>query len=279
MPHRLTLLLSSLSCVVALHCGAAAGGESTIPEPGQPSTSPGGAAPHTVAVGAPEPEDVRPLFERGLQLLRDGRCEEAIKQSFDPIIASFEARFGGSEAAVVCARDAGAGLLQGMLAAAERQGDSVILGPDWPDALYFRAFCEVELGDAERAGESLLRALQLLPDDVLYLAELGHVYQMERDWPRAMQVYRRALEAAETLLRATDNAGAEGLPAPVSPGDYTPSEWVGRSLRGLGYTLVELGELDEAERQYRRALEVNPQDSQAQQELGYIDQLRAGGAP
>lgn len=278
MASRSTALLSVLLILGTLHCGAAAGPGPAGPETAETATGPA-TTPRTVAVGAPAPGDIGPLFERGRQLMQAGRCDEAIAQSFDPIIASFEARYGGSEVAVVCARDTGAGLLQGLLVASERQSDAAVLGPDWPDALYFRAYCQVELGDAGQARQSLLRALQLLPDDVLYLAELGHVYQMERDWPRSMQVYRQALAAAEALLQAAETAASEGLPPPVSPGSYTPREWVGRALRGLGYTLVELGELDEAERQYHRALELNPDDEQAQRELGYIAELRAGGTP
>ena len=47
--------------------------------------------------------------------------------------------------------------------------------------------------------------------------------------------------------------------------------------RGLGFTMVELGKLDEAELAYRQALKISARDTLSQSELAYIARLRAGG--
>ena len=48
-------------------------------------------------------------------------------------------------------------------------------------------------------------------------------------------------------------------------------------LRGRGFALIELNRLDEAEQAYSDSLAVEPNNPRAQQELTYIQRLRAGG--
>jgi len=49
--------------------------------------------------------------------------------------------------------------------------------------------------------------------------------------------------------------------------------------RGLGYVLVELGRLDEAEEKYRQCLAADPNDVKAKNELAYVlDLQKAEGA-
>mgnify|MGYP001551189891 CR=1 FL=1 len=48
------------------------------------------------------------------------------------------------------------------------------------------------------------------------------------------------------------------------------------ALRGLGFTLIELGNLDEAEVALRKSLILEPESQLAQGELLYIEQLRLG---
>ena len=45
-------------------------------------------------------------------------------------------------------------------------------------------------------------------------------------------------------------------------------------LRGLGYTWIELKDLDRAEAFYRRSLEVEPGNATATKELQYIERSR-----
>ena len=48
-------------------------------------------------------------------------------------------------------------------------------------------------------------------------------------------------------------------------------------LRGRGFALIELNRLDEAEQAYSDSLAIDPNNPRAQQELIYIQRLRAGG--
>jgi len=49
-------------------------------------------------------------------------------------------------------------------------------------------------------------------------------------------------------------------------------------MRGVGFALIELNRLDEAEQKYRLCLEIDPQDSIAMNELRYIEKLRKESA-
>jgi tetratricopeptide (TPR) repeat protein len=50
-------------------------------------------------------------------------------------------------------------------------------------------------------------------------------------------------------------------------------------LRGRGFSLTELGRLDDAEKSYRDSLIAEPNNARALAELNYIARIRAGGAP
>lgn len=52
-----------------------------------------------------------------------------------------------------------------------------------------------------------------------------------------------------------------------------------RALRGQGYSLVELGDLDAGEQKYQQSLALNPDDTMSKQELDYIKGLRAKRKP
>jgi len=55
------------------------------------------------------------------------------------------------------------------------------------------------------------------------------------------------------------------------------NEQRGVLLRGRGFALIELNRLDEAEQAYSDSLAIDPNNPRAQQELTYIQRLRAGG--
>jgi tetratricopeptide (TPR) repeat protein len=218
-----------------------------------------------------EAEAARALLQAGIALAKSGKCREAIDQNFDKIVATFEAQYAGKQATVRCGRSSVAALGQG-LEAALGGGDVVVLGPEWPDALYYKAYCLVELGDPAQAKTLLQKALGLMPGDPMYLCELGDLILRESAWQQAFDTFEQALKSAEELAGEPDGAAR-------SPGGRTPVQWQTRALRGEGYALVELQKLDEAERAYRRALELDPYDEQAKKELEYINGLPARNTP
>lgn len=210
--------------------------------------------------------EVSAHIERGLTLVREQRCEEAIRDGFEPAVAAMEAMFPEPRRADR-AREASQEVLQSLVS---NQG--VVVSSDltptiYPDALYMIAFCQIELGDMEAAERYLARALAVIPDDVMYLSELGHIYQTRHDFQKALESYERAVASVERL-RAQPGAGS----LRILGSDLV--SWHGRALRGVGFSLIELDRLDEAESTYRRALAINPNDEQAQTELQFIAERR-----
>ena len=228
----------------------------------------------TIVVGQGDDEQTqaaRALLQAGIDLAKAGKCREAIDEGFDKVVALFEARFAEDRAGVRCGRSSTAALAQG-LEAALGGGDVVVLGPEWPEALYYKAYCLVELGDPAQAKSMLQRALELMPGDPMYLCELGDLVLRESAWQQALDTFEQALNSARTM--ADEPLGAAG-----TLGGRTLVQWQTRALRGQGFALVELQRLDAAEQAYRRVLELDPSDEKAKKELDYLSGLRAGTTP
>ena len=143
------------------------------------------------------------------------------------------------------------------LAGAARRA-AVAVDRDYCDAYFFRGYANVDLHNPEAAEADFTRALSLSPVNAHYLSEMGELQSHKHDWARALEYYERARDAA----------------TPYAPEDRQVAELT-RALRGIGYVDVELGKLDEAEAMYRRCLELDPNDTKAQGELGYVLDLKA----
>ena len=115
----------------------------------------------------------------------------------------------------------------------------------------------MELGKIEDAKTFIKKALELSPSNSMYLAELGHIYQAEKKLVEAMELFKRAEESASAY----------------SPENVKNTELT-RAMRGVGYSLIELGRLDEAEEKYKKCLEINKDDKKALGELSYIQSLK-----
>lgn len=219
--------------------------------------------------------DVDTLVEIGFRYRSQGRCREALAHGFEPAIRELEGVIAGR--AVVAQRD---DAMLGLMRAAAPGGTAVITrtGPDgvprqvisdfYPDVLYSAAFCYVELGDDRMAEDRLRRALTVIPDDPLYLAELGHVFHMRRNWADALPIFVLAADGARALEARSPGLELFGM----SMGALRH-----RCMRGIGFTLIELGRLGEAEGLYRAILMENPNDEQAMRELMVIEQMRDRG--
>jgi len=120
-----------------------------------------------------------------------------------------------------------------------------------------KAYALVEMGKRVEAMSALKQAIALSPWNSQYLSELGYLYAANKDWNKALETYQAAEEHAA-----------------LSPDD-TKTEELGKARRGVGYVLVELGKLDEAEKKYEQCLKENPKDSKAAAELEYVRQRKA----
>jgi tetratricopeptide (TPR) repeat protein len=128
-----------------------------------------------------------------------------------------------------------------------------VLDADLCDALYLRAFALTELGRRTDAIEALEQLTQLSPDYPRYFVELAYAYRAGGDKASAMETYRHAAELAS------------------APGQQ---KYRAAALRGIGYLLVDKGDLEGGEKAYRDSLSDDPQNKIALGELQYIARKR-----
>ncbi len=135
---------------------------------------------------------------------------------------------------------------------------------DWIDitcasAYKTRAFVDVEDKHAQSALAFLDKTVRMAPYWALPLAERGYLLNQIGRPAEGMASYQQALELVEEF---PSNANARAL-----------------VLRGIGYSHIELGDLDSAERAYRTSLEAEPGNALALRELEFIRQQRSTATP
>ncbi|HEX7516030.1 MAG TPA: tetratricopeptide repeat protein [Chthoniobacterales bacterium] len=188
--------------------------------------------------------------------LIDGKKLPAAIEKCDKVIASFKTHYGSRKEKIYCARTS-AETLGYLLKAATDKHNAIALSSTWSDAHFMKAYALQDLGRLAEAKSAVQLAVSLSPWNSRYLSELGNLYQLEKNWPKA----REAFETAEDQ-------------APLSPDDVKAEE-LGRARRGLAYVFVEQGKLAEAEKKYQQCLAADPHDTRAAQELEYVRGLRA----
>jgi len=103
----------------------------------------------------------------------------------------------------------------------------------------------------------LEKAIAWSPQNSMYLAELGNLYQLKKNWQQSLEYFKQAEDAAE-----------------LSPDNVRTLELL-RAKRGVGYNLTELGQLNDAEKKYRECLAIDKNDKKSKDELTYIKQLKS----
>jgi len=138
--------------------------------------------------------------------------------------------------------------------------ETLVVSIIWSQAYYLRGYASIEQMELDQGVEWLGRAIALAPMNSYYLSELGHIYQTREEWQRALKTYEAAERASE-----------------FSPKEVQVKEQ-GRAMRGIGYVMIETGELEKARSIYENCLRLDPDDTTAKDELGYIQGLLAGSA-
>jgi Flp pilus assembly protein TadD len=197
----------------------------------------------------------RRLLVEGRRAVEAGRPQEAISDYFDKVIDQFRATFGNSAKLVYCAQSQAEALTYATMGVTQAR-ETVVLDSTWADAYLLKSYALMELGRVDEARAAIEAAVALGPQNAQYLTEFGYGYQVEKNWEKAIEVFRHAGEAAELSPDETKNA------------DF------GRAWRGEAYALVELGRLGEAEALYRKCLALDGTDKKAQNELVYLEDLR-----
>lgn len=206
-------------------------------------------------------------LQQGRDVLRAGVPQKAIDDYFDPLIAEFEAAHPPAGPIVYSAQNFSQALMYAALPAAETQntaGESeaaplevIVLDGIWGDTLLLKAYALVELGRYSDARETLQKAQALSPLNSHYMSEYAYTFQAAEDWNSSVEHYRKAAELAEF---STDGEGKK--------------EDLGRAWRGEGFALIELGNLGDAEKMFKKCLKLNRKDDKARNELTYIKDLR-----
>ena len=127
--------------------------------------------------------------------------------------------------------------------------------PSYSEACYLLGYLAVEESDYAAARRHVECGLGLEPDHPLLLCELGMIEGGAGRHGEALDCYRRA---------------ADSRP-------WNPLAVVARALRGVGFSLIELGNLDQAEEAFHQSLDLEPDNATARQELQIIDLMRKTG--
>jgi len=201
------------------------------------------------------------LLYEGMNSLSTHGPTNAIQKYFDPIIQYFEDAYGDDEQREYCARTTTESLLYLMQAAADNKS-AIVISQLWAEAYYLKGYASLDLGRIDDAKIWVGKALELSPSNAVYLSELGHIYQLEQNWTDALGAYTKAEESAKAF----------------SPDESKESELL-RAMRGIGYTLIEMQQIDEAEEKFRACLKIDTQNKKCIEELAYIEKRRVDDSP
>ncbi len=194
--------------------------------------------------------------EQGLYFMQAGMLPQAIAE-FDAAIKHCEASYLIEGKSVYSSRTTAESLVYSVLASSQQQTLEMV-DTVCSDAYYLRGFTALNTGRLRDAEVYLLKAVNMAPVNAMYLSALGHIYQVRRDWAVAIDYFTRAEDAAQTY----------------SPEAIRGSEFI-RAKRGIGFNLIQLGKLNEAEVKYQECLAIDATDKSALNELEYIKILRA----
>jgi Flp pilus assembly protein TadD len=192
--------------------------------------------------------------DQAWELIRDKKPAEAIVK-LDRVIANEAKRHEEERRQIYCAHSPAETLMYtGMAAQAGKA--AVVLDPTWCMAIFLKGFALIDLNRPDEAKALFDRAVEMAPMNSQFLSELAEWHKVRREWDTAFTLFERSSAAAELS----------------DEGSRTSHK--GRALRGMGFVLIEQGKLDEAERLFHQALELNPNDAGAKNELQYIEEQR-----
>jgi tetratricopeptide (TPR) repeat protein len=194
------------------------------------------------------------IIDDAWTLIREKKPGQAIAL-IDPVIAAGDRAHAGEQRQIYCASSPEETLMYMLMAANEGKG-AIAISDEWCRAIFLKGFALIDLNRPEEAKPLLDRAVAMAPMNAQYLAELGEWHKGHREWDRAYQLFEQAEDAA-------------AMSRPEVRNDHQR-----RALRGMGYVLIEQGKLDEAEKLFRKCLELDPNDQRAKTELEYIRQQR-----
>jgi tetratricopeptide (TPR) repeat protein len=205
-----------------------------------------------------EPE-IRAQLTDAVVLIKQGNFKRAIDGPLSKANSACDKLYSDSGKQVYVARNlAETILLLAMSAAADDKKDAQVIDTICPDVFYMTGYAYVDLGKIDEAIPNVNKAIAMSPLNSQYLSELGHLYQVQRKHEESLKIFQESEAAADKW----------------SPESVKKDE-LARAKRGVGFNLIELNRLDEAEAKFKECLELNPDDKGASNELAYIRSLRS----
>lgn len=223
-----------------------------------PRTSPPPRAnpPSSKATPGDPDDEQRAHVAEAIRLVHEGKPQEAITGHLDNVLSSFSAKYANEKRRIYCSR-VPAETLKYMLDSSNRGEEGFALDPTWAEAWFIKSYALTELNRRAEARAALEAAIALSPSYPQYLSELGYLHQRDKTWSAALKVFEEAESSVKLFTDPRQNIVQTT-----------------RALRGQGYALIELGDLDRAERAYQRSLALDPNDEISKKQLVYILGLR-----
>ena len=128
------------------------------------------------------------------------------------------------------------------------------LDSSYGQAYHLKAFICVNQNNLKKAKQLLMIEKELAPMEAGVLNELGFISNREGKTTDALNYYKEALRLSKQFKSQT--------------------QWTGAALRGMGFTLIDLGKLEIAEECFNKSLKIEPNNKIALTELKYIKGLR-----
>jgi tetratricopeptide (TPR) repeat protein len=134
--------------------------------------------------------------------------------------------------------------------------DAVWLDYSYREAYFFKAFIATEQNRHETALQVLDKIISTIsPNDPGALCEKGNIYNITGRASEGLKQYLQAYEITKEV--------------PSS------KHFTATALRGMGFSYIELGKLQEAEEAYTESLKLDPGSSVAAKELRYINSIKS----
>ena len=196
------------------------------------------------------------LLQNGHRNLLNGNLEESLNQNFNPIIKNYRSFFTDKKEVFYSPRTEKEKEIF-LKKASSTSKKIVLLSSILPEAHYYKAYAQIGMKKLNDAESTLNEALSMSPYNSKYTSELGLIYLMRKNWKQALNIYKRAEKYAQNY----------------SPKSEVKQELI-KAMRGVGYSLIEIGELNEAEKKFNSLLRLDSKDKIALNELGYIQEKK-----
>lgn len=244
----------------------------------------------SIVLAREEKLNTQQMLKEAVTLMQQGSYRLAIGNKLDPVIKDFEAQYEGTSKRIYGARtmteslyyllEVAAALEEGMekmkndpsieymevgkplSIELDKNGvegstqNAIVVDSSWGDALFMKGSALVSLNAYSDAEQTLSEAVAHSPSNSKYLSEYAYTFIIRKSYEEGLAWATKAEEAAK-----------------FSPDELEKDE-LARAKRHMGYALIELGRLDEAEKKYKEALKLDKNDQKAKNELEYIKQLR-----